>query len=511
MSKQEKIIYLLFPFLIFLPFLFWLRRYLNIDFWYDEVFTLTNYVFCPIAKTLSDYSFPNNHIFANLLNNLYLRILGIKDIYQLLATPYKIRLLELFYTGVGLFYLYRIGKEFFDENVAFLSLSVLTTTVTYYNFVLQVRGFSLSLMLVTILLFYILKYIEAPRPLSALIIILSTAFLLYAIPSNLYLLLGVFGYYFLSLLRGKREKRKKREERVKISSWERRNQISLLFLLFLGILLSGLFYSPVLRDVVSNRFVRSYGLFYLPTLFSSLPFTLAHFFSARYLFLPLIIIGLFSYGRKKERMSLGFLFSLLLLPFIFSFVRGDRPYLRIFVILTPIFALSISVLLVGALHFISGHFRRKEVFPFLLLGIILYNQITFAFQIREIERRLARDIEEGVQSQDLNYNYYQAHYQPLCLLREFKEIYDAKPQKVFLVEYDRAALPVYLEKFAIPWEQFTSLEQLRKEVLERGGCYVITALPNNFLRILSYLSEFEVKKINSGLDFHRIFEIKKRQ
>jgi hypothetical protein len=145
------------------------------------------------------------------------------------------------------------------------------------------------------------------------------------------------------------------------------------------------------------------------------------------------------------------------------------------------------------------------------LGIILYNQITFAFQIREIERRLARDIEEGVQSQDLNYNYYQAHYQPLCLLREFKEIYDAKPQKVFLVEYDRAALPVYLEKFAIPWEQFTSLEQLRKEVLERGGCYVITALPNNFLRILSYLSEFEVKKINSGLDFHRIFEIKKRQ
>ncbi len=499
--------------MVLLPFLFWLKRYINIDFWYDEVFTLTNYVFCPLSKTLTDYTFPNNHIFFNLINNIYLKILGIKDIYQLMDNPYLIRLLPLIYTLITLFYLYRIGRLFLSQLTATILLVVFTTTITYYNFAVQVRGFALSIMLLTILLYYLLVFERKPHLLESLFIILTTAFALYTIPSNLYFILGISAWLFFSLLfkkkkvdkrletRGKRQdgKRSKRKEKGLIDV-----RVKLLFLLFIGGIISLLLYSPVLRDVMSNRFVQSKGLFYLPTLFQAMPFTFAHFLSGRYLFLPILVFGLIAYLRRKRGERLGLFFLLLLAPFIFSFLRGDRHYLRVFVILTPVFALLLSILTDSILEFP----RLKSQQFLIFCGLVIYNYITFAFQIKYVENKLERDIYEGIQSQDLNYNYYQAHYRPRDLLREFKRIYEVRPLPVFLGEYDRAALPVYLEKFNIPWERFPSSEMFG-EVIAKGGSYVITAFPNKFLRMVLGAG-FDCRRINTKLDFHNIFEVRKR-
>ena len=71
-----------------LPFLAWLIRFINLGFWYDEVFTLTNFVLVPISKTLTDYSFPNNHVLFSLLSNLYLRMFGINELGSLLDHPW---------------------------------------------------------------------------------------------------------------------------------------------------------------------------------------------------------------------------------------------------------------------------------------------------------------------------------------------------------------------------------------------------------------------------------------
>ncbi|MEO0102646.1 MAG: glycosyltransferase family 39 protein, partial [candidate division WOR-3 bacterium] len=496
MTKREEIIYRLFPFLILIPFFIFLRRYFNIDFWYDEVFTLTNYVFSPIKKTLTDYSFPNNHILANLINNLYLKIFGIKDIYQLLEAPYKIRLLEFIYTLITLFYLHQVGKKFFNQTIALFTLVIFVTTVTYYNFALQVRGFSLSIMLSTILFYYLLSFLQKPNFPSGLIILFATAFILYAIPSNLYLILAIFTYYFFSLFFARRKKREKvkvkdkkrgkgelargRERLEELDAGVKRVRLFLLSLLLAGIFISILFYSPVLRDVLSNRFVQSRGLFYLPTLSQTMPFTFSHFLSGRYLFIPIIIFGLISYGRKRKRFYLGLLIFILLLPFFFSFIRGDRPYHRVFVILTPFFALFLSILTESILDLMGKDFPKV----FLVLGIVIYNYLTFGFQLKHIERKIANDITEGIQSQDLNYNYYQFHYRPFSLLKAFKKIYETNPLPVFLGEYDRAAFPVYLAKFNIPWGHLSSQEDFFTALKEKGGVYVITAFPNRLLRWL---------------------------
>lgn len=129
-----------------------------------------------MRKALTDYSFPNNHILANLINNIYpTPKFLVRDIYQLLETPYKIRLLELFYTGITLFYLYRLGKKFFSQMIAFLPISIFVTTVTYYNLALQVRGFSVSIILLTISFYYLFSFRQKPNFSSGLIIIFMTA------------------------------------------------------------------------------------------------------------------------------------------------------------------------------------------------------------------------------------------------------------------------------------------------------------------------------------------------
>ncbi|MFK7775093.1 MAG: hypothetical protein AB8F94_23330 [Saprospiraceae bacterium] len=58
--------------LVFIAFYFIQKDHLNLDFWNDEIYTLKHFIFAPIATTLSDYHVPNNHIFFNLINNIYL-------------------------------------------------------------------------------------------------------------------------------------------------------------------------------------------------------------------------------------------------------------------------------------------------------------------------------------------------------------------------------------------------------------------------------------------------------
>jgi hypothetical protein len=68
--------------LLFATVLFgWLvYSFVNVDFWNDEIYTLKAFTFVPLHTTLTDYHAPNNHVFLNLVDNLYLRLLGINTL-----------------------------------------------------------------------------------------------------------------------------------------------------------------------------------------------------------------------------------------------------------------------------------------------------------------------------------------------------------------------------------------------------------------------------------------------
>jgi len=179
------------------PFIFWFATHINTDFWYDEVSSLYFYVFRGVNSIVTNYRLPNNHIFFNLINHFYLKMLGITSLYSLMDFPYKIRCLSLFYSLVTFFYVYLIGKNFFNKYVAYLFLIIFTTTIPYFNFALQVRGYNMSIMLISIIIYHCMRFEEKNKTIDGLFFLIGIILCLYTIPLNLYFILSMGVFYFI--------------------------------------------------------------------------------------------------------------------------------------------------------------------------------------------------------------------------------------------------------------------------------------------------------------------------
>jgi hypothetical protein len=132
-------------------------EYINLDFWRDEMYSLQHFVFVPITTIVTDYHIPNNHVFANLLNHIFLYTLNL-EYTDLLRYPWKIRILMFLYTIITFVYVYRTGRDFFHPLAGVLSVMILGSTLPFLNFAVQVRGYSPSIMLSAISIYHIIRY-----------------------------------------------------------------------------------------------------------------------------------------------------------------------------------------------------------------------------------------------------------------------------------------------------------------------------------------------------------------
>ncbi len=479
---------------VILPFLAWLTRFINLDLWYDEIFTLTNYVLVPVSKTVTDYTFPNNHVLFNLLSNLYLRAIGVTGLGSLLGRPWILRVLPLGFSLGALAYVYLAGRRFLGRLPAQVSLAILATTIPFYNFAVQVRGFSLSFLLVSALLFHALCFEQNGRWSHALLTVLASALALHAIPLNLYFIAALGTWSLLSGM-----------VRAEVPALRKR-RLLLAGLLAFGTSLAALLYLPVMSDVVGNKFVRSHGVFRFETISSTMPRVLDYFVSFRYLLPVLAALGIAVAlrTRKGEPSTQGWtwlvLFVLLVGPFVLSFVRGDLPFLRVFVNLAPVFAL-----LLGALTA-----RSTESVPWLqnrgwlvVLVLVVYCNAAFWFGLNRVSKHIRADIEAGRKSQDMMYNYYQSLYRPKALVARLKDEVAKHPAPVVCLDYDQAALPEYLRHAGVEWNPAQALGPVLSHY---NAAYVITAFPNLFLdQMQTHFPGFTIARLNRIPAFHNAF------
>lgn len=496
--------------LVLVLFLAWLTHWFRLDLWYDEAFTLTNFVLVPLKTTVTDYSFPNNHVLFSLLSNLWLRLLGIGSVGPVLDRPWLLRVIPLAATLGTLGYVAAFGRRFLGRFESLAALIVLTTTLPFLNFAVQARGFSLSMMLVAGLLFHAAAWLVRGRRLHLPLLALLATLALYAIPLNLYFVVSL-ALALASLTAARLVRR---------GSWQR--PALAVAALALGTGLAAVCYLPMLEQVVSNRYVASEGWFHFPTLYRTLPEVLGHFISLRWLLPALFAVGVvrllrgprssppssagsIRHSSFETRHWLIALALLVLLPFVLSFLRGDRPFLRVFVNLVPVFSLLVAAGLGAA----SGRFPPLARRPLLgLLILALYCHLSLAGAVALVSRRLVNNITAGRQSQDLSCNYYQFHYRPRDLVRQFAgEWYDGR-SPVILFDVDYAALPLYLGLAGIEHFDAGSFRPA-SEQLDRF--YVFTKFPDRFAQMLDRGHPgLGHARLNARPRFHNAFLLERR-
>ena len=501
------------------PFFIWLAvKYLSLDFWYDEAFTLHFFAFRPLIETATSYNLPNNHIFFNLINNLYFRFTGIETLGQLIDRPEKLRLLMLVYTAVTLFYVFRICTRFLNLAIACLALIVLVTTVPFFNFAVQIRGYILSIMLLVMFLYYSWSFEQTRSIGSAVMVAVTTMLALYSIPLNLYFLMAATTFYLVSsgfqlwkndgknLFTGTARFSLRRELPAAF------HDLAIVAYVFLGFSAAVVAYMPVFYLVINNRFVESHGWFHFSTLTAVAPRTFGYFVSQRYALAAFALLGVvFFVWALVRRRQMPFAryyaccICLLVLPFVFSFVRGDRPYYRVFVNLTPVFAVFVSLNLYYGYQLLQRWMNRLHPAWWILLAA-LYCNISFAAELQAIDKKVYQDIRQNKRTQNIYYNYYQAHFRPRKLLQKFKAQHFDENTPVFAGYYfDPATLPIYCQHYQIPCPSI----KLHEDELFAAAkkIHVITAKPFKCIRkITDRYPAAKCAVLNETLSYHNVLQ-----
>ena len=474
--------------------------HLQADFWNDEIYSLTHFSFAPIENALLDYHTTNNHIFYNLINNIYLKILGVSSLHELMDAPCILRILPLIYGLIALIYTYMIARRYFSRTLALITLILLITNIPYYNFALQLRGYGLSTMLLTIVIYHTLACIQSIKIKDLFIISSSVTLLNYTIPSNFYFATSLFlflFFYLLFLCRGSKEY---------VKDFIHSSTLKVLVAIALGFVASFILYSLTKESVFSSQYVSNPDL----SITSQMFFYWSYLFPSKYSFAWIIvllgIIGVLYKLVKKKKLGLPvYLFGMLFFgPLLLIIFRGDEAPLRVFI---PMIPFAMTILAIG-IHFILTEYFEKlfKKEASLIVFVFMLGFGVFIGENYRINKQLLRDIESGGRSQNIYEQYYTAHYNPKNEMEKFSIIYRSNPLPVFVIGCEPHGITEYLNKYQIDYSRFEFQNANVDSLLYNNTrLYIISNHPNKFQK-----KGFNTKRLNAALNYHNILLLERK-
>lgn len=423
-------------------------RYVALDFWNDELYTLRYFACASFAAVLTDYHVPNNHILFNALNRLYLLLIGETDFLNLLQSPGKLRGLMFVYAGLTLWSTWKLGARFFSPLTGLLAVAITATTLPYLNFALQIRGYGLSALWLVGLLYSTLSFHEKRSRGAAFGIIGSAGALMYTIPSNLYFILAVGLFWGIYWVRN-----------MLHSGLHLRNKaFQVALLTAVGLKLALLAYAPVFGQVFNNPYV-TYEPFKWSNLTYYAPVVLGDFMGGRWWLLPFAVLG-YALGRRHwlpQAQSVLLLLTVLVLPFLLVYLLGNAAPKRIFIPLVPVFALLLSIGIAAEVKELP-RFRWQEIIAVLLVAGYGIFHVFQGWQ--ESSTQMMADIKLGGRSQGLTHQYYSWHYRPQREVDLYKGHYFDPGIPVGIVGCEPHGLRYFLEAKGIPYLQDADVDSL---------------------------------------------------
>ncbi len=484
------------------------------DFWADEIYTLKHFVLVPLSVTISDYHVPNNHVLFSLLLNAWTSLLGQDTLRDVFVSPFSVRLLPLTFSLSSIYLVYRIGEEIGDRWLGIIAASLLVCSLSFFEFGIQLRGYSLSICLVAAMILESFKMMRKPKIVPFFRTVFLTIMLAYTIPSNYYFLLGLF---FAAVGMGLWDYSRERRGNNCIHS-ERKGDALLAVAVALGVAVSLVLYLPILQEVFFNEYVEKIGvdfaravkMFYLVN---------TAFLSRRTGILVLALVGVFWLLREKrfstECKGLVYLGAVFILPFIISGIRGDNPPPRAFAVLVPIFSIGVGWLIY--LVFQKIGLMRLAVGVFCLIGAL-----EFHYERGRLESVINHNLEKTrgpSRAQELNYGYYSYGYQPLTDIRVFNGLrIGGKP--LIIGDAEPNGLSEYLDAMGVdhiltdlripdvdggPWVE-PRLRELAKKY--PNGFYFVTRFHNRLYRsLIEEAVPARVTAISPQVSYHNFFHV----
>jgi len=425
-------------------------------------------------------------------NILYL-LHFIDSISLLFDNPWKLRIVPFIYSVFTAYFTYKIGAKFANKTVGLLALIILMTTLPYYNFSLQIRGYGLSFMLSVMLVYYLLQYFNNLKRKELTKTGLLACLLFYCIPSNLYFLLSIILALAFYIIINKNS----------ISELLFNKYSFSVYAIAIGILLALLLYLPMANEVFSNKYVELGNYFNLAGLKYSVLTVLYGLIYNRWLIISLSIIGFFI-GYKyliKKNLILVLCISTVIVPLLIVWASGQGAPSRIFTFCLPFVSLFMATSLFGGW---SKYFPIDRTKDWIIVSCVFAITIISLFnQLEKLERKLITDIAESVRTQSMYHQFYSARYWPLRSMKFFKPIYTNNKLPVVVVGCEPHGIPNYLEKFNIPYSPHSNFDSL---LLSNDSVYVITNHPFKFVG----RNDIDAEILNEELCYHNSLIIKRK-
>ncbi|MFT7344393.1 MAG: hypothetical protein ACI9XP_000977 [Lentimonas sp.] len=469
---QNKQIRLIFLCLGILPFAYWVCIYINIDLWYDEVYSISHFVLGGFKETLFNYPLPNNHVFFNLTSQLISRFLNIRDLNKIAEHVYVFRLFQALIILFTAYYSVQIVKRFFKLDYSLLVIPILFTTIPFMNFSLQMRGYNMSSLFLVMIVYHTWAFIEKGGKRDSVFIVISSALLIYTIPSNIYMLASVLIILFLLFIYHKNQNKKDTKVYYKAIT-----------LIVLGLGIATFLYLPILKNIIFNRFSlkEASSVFYS---FELLPQLFLAFLSKRYLLVILFITGCWFFVRKstnKEKELLFFVLLLFIIPFTLSFLHQKLPFERVFISLSPIFCILITIPIIKLQQKISN----TSITTICAFITSIYCMSVFITEIKNNDIEISdKLVNRGEVAQNIYQNYYLSNsFKPKRTIEYLKSISGNKTV-ILYKQLDHPSIYLYLAMNGVNFINVDSKEKLDQVILNNETTILLTSFKNQIINDL---------------------------
>jgi 4-amino-4-deoxy-L-arabinose transferase-like glycosyltransferase len=364
--------------------------FVNVPMEHDEAYTFSVFAVQPLRLGLSDYHYPNNHLFHTLLVHLSYRLFGVQ--------PWTVRLPALIAGALLAPFGYGLARRLYSPAAGWLAGLTIALAPVLVSFSVNARGYTL-LALFTLwnagLAVYLLRQGNA---FHWLLLALFGALGLYTVPVFVYSLAMLYFWLFLVWVSGKVDR-------------SRRFSFPLAVLLCgsLTVLLAGLFYLPVflnsgIKSVVANQWVEPVAReWFLPTLQSRVTETWQEWTR----FVHPALVGLFGLGwmiglifhSRLSRLPIPLQAGLVILPVI-VFIQRPNPWARIWLFLVPLMliwaAAGLAYLIETVSHLFKNPSRIRSGLLAMFSIILLAGSVIYIVQRAPLGERRYGGVEQSL-------------------------------------------------------------------------------------------------------------------